>query len=151
MGRVMSRWFRRVDNRPGFNKALLAGFAGAVIATGIDAYRLVSNVSWLQQPDTNGIWELKIGLLISGIAWTLLAIIAAWRFAIGKGLVWGSALLLFFVVLPLVGDFFVARTPANIDWGVARSAVGAALIAGIYGAWAARGWQPTPDYGEVFE
>jgi len=140
-----------VDNRPGINKALMAGFAGALIAAGFDAYLIVSNVSWLQQPDTNGMWVLKIALLTSRIAWTLLAIVAAWRFAIGKGLVWGSALLLFFVVLPLVVDFFISRTALNIDWAVARSAVGAALIAGIYGAWAARGWRPKPDYGEVFE
>ena len=79
------------------------------------------------------------------------AIIAAWRFAIGKGVVWGSALLLFFVLLPLVVDFVIIRTTGNIGWFVARAAVGAALIPGIYGAWAARGWQPTPDYGEVFE
>ena len=147
----MSKWFRRVDNRPGINKALMAGFAGALIAAGIDAYREVAKVLPFQQYKPEGLLEVEIVVLISGVAWTLLALITAWRFSIGKGLVWGSALLLFFVLLPLVGDLFIARTTANIGWAVARSAVGAALVAGIYGAWAARGWRPKPDYGEVFE
>ena len=145
----MSRWFRRVDNRPGINKALMAGFAGALIAAGIDAYREVAKVLSFQQYKPEGLLEVEIVVLISGVAWTLLALITAWRFSIGKGVAWGSVLLLFFVVFPLVGDFFVAR--ANIGWGVARLAVGAALFAGIYGAWAARSWQPKPNYGEVFE
>ena len=145
----MSKCFRRVDNRPGINKALMAGFAGALIAAGIDAYREVAKVLPFQQYKPEGLLEVEIVVLISGVAWTLLALITAWRFSIGKGVAWGSVLLLFFVVFPLVGDFFVAR--ANIGWGVARLAVGAALIAGIYGAWAARSWQPKADYGEVFE
>jgi hypothetical protein len=147
----MANWFRRVDNRQGINKALLVGFVGALIAAGIDAYIEVAKVLRFDQYKAEGLLEVEIVVLISGLAWTLLALIAAWRFGIGKGLVWGSALLLFFVVFPLVGDFFIARTTANIGWTVARSVVGVALIAGIYGAWAARGWQPKPDYGEVFE
>jgi hypothetical protein len=148
---MMSRWFPTLDNRQGINKALMAGFAGALIAAGIDAYGVVAKVLRFQQYDTNGLREVWIAVLISGIVGTLLAILTAWRLAIGKGLVWGSALVLFFVVLPLVGDLFIARTAANIGWSIARVAVGAALIAGIYGAWAARGWQPKPNYGEVFE
>jgi hypothetical protein len=69
---------------------------------------------------------------------------------LGKGLVWGSVVLLLFL-LAVVGYFVFGRTAANIGWIVIRVPVGGALIAGIRRAWTARTIGPEADYAEVFE
>ena len=147
----MARWFPRADNKSGVNTALLVGFAGALIVVGIDAYGIVALLLRYQEYSAYGGQELAASHLLVKICLALIVVVAAWRFAIGKGLIWGSALLLL-VVAPIFGYFFIAKTSVNIAWILIRFPVAAALVVGIGGAWAARKKTTTPpDYAGVFE
>jgi len=146
----MSRWFPRADNEGGLNKALLIGSAAALIVVAMDVYGIIARVLRFQQFSANGIREPESALLIVGIGFALVALIAAWRFATGKGLVWGSVVLLL-VVMPLVGYLVRGPTSANIGWLIIRFPLAAALVVGVRGAWAARNATPRADYAEVFD
>jgi hypothetical protein len=146
----MPRWFPRADNSEGISKALLVGCMGAIVFAGMDAYVTVASISQLEQFNSDSRLGLEIAFLIVGISLTLIALVAAWRFAIGKGLVWGSVVLLL-LLLALVGYFLRTHTTANAGGMIARFAVAAALIVGLRGAWAARTIGPEADYAEVFE
>ena len=146
----MSNWFPRADNKHGVNKILLVGCVGALLVVGIDVYGIAMRALRYQQYNANGFRELNSALLIVAIGWALVALISAWRFAIGKGLVWGSVLFVY-IMLPLLGYFFLGRTSANIGWVIVRFPLGAALVVGIRGAWLTRSIEPETDYGEVFE
>jgi hypothetical protein len=75
-------------------------------------------------------------------------LIAAWRFKIGKGLVWGAVTLLFFVI-----ELITKLTSGlgHFGWIFFYAAVGAGLINGMRGAWARRSIPEETDYAEVFE
>lgn len=147
----MARWFPRADGKTGLNTALLIGFLGALIVAAMDSYGVVARVLRLDEYRANGVQEIGSVLLIVRICFVLVDLIAAWRFAGGKGLLWGSVVLLF-VVLPIFGYFFMGKTSANIAWILVRFPVAAALIVGIGGAWAARRMTRTPpNYAGVFE
>ena len=146
----MPRWFPRADNKAGVNKALFVGCVGALIVVGIDAYHIVERALHYQQYSDPRLRGLEPLLLIGPIAVALVPLTAAWRFAIGKGLAWGSVVLLL-VLVPLVIDLFMGMTSANIAWVIARFLGAAALIVGIRGAWTARSPVLRQDYAEVFE
>lgn len=146
----MSRWFPRSDNKPGVNKALAAGSAGALIVAGVSALSLVLVVSRTPHLGSFAGDFAMIGWLVGGFGRILIALIAAWRFAIGKGLVLGPVVLVLFL-LPLAGYFYMGTAMANIGWVVVRIPAAAALIAGIRGASLRQGVEPDADYAEVFE
>ena len=151
VGGEMPRWFPKVDNRPGVRIALVAGFLGALVFAGMEAYGILERVLRLQWYSAAGVpVEVETALLIAVIGRTLLALVAAWRFATGKGLVWGLVVLLL-TLAPVGAYLFMGKRSADVGWVIARLPVAAALAAGIAGAWAARNIQPKPDYTEVFE
>jgi hypothetical protein len=145
----MSKWFPRADG-PRVSKALAAGVVGALLVALVSALALAILISKYPSLDTYTGNPFILGWLFGGICRVLMALFAAWRFAIGKGLVWGSVVLLLFL-LPLFGYFYMGTASANLGWIFVRIPAGAAMIAGIYGAWAARTIEPAADYAEVFE
>lgn len=146
----MAKWFPRPDNRPGINKALLAGCVGAFVVAAVYAYDSAARALEFWKFSARLPFELETSLLVGWAGRTLMALVAAWRFAIGKGLVWGLVVLLV-SLLPVLGDFVFGTAAKNIGWVVIRITTGVALIIGVRAAWHARRWQPSPDYGEVFE
>ena len=145
----MRRGFPRADHKRGINKVLLAGFIGALVALGIDVWGLVKFVSAL----LFGIHFFAprgYAALFAYVLRTAIDGAAAWRFAIRRGLVWGSFTLLL-VLSPLAIQIWRGYNFANIDWTVARLLAATALIIGIRGAWRMRSFKPQPDYTEVFE
>lgn len=133
----MARWFPRADDKLGPNIALLIGCVGALIVAAMDSYGVVARVLRFGEYRAYGVQEVGSVILIVRICFVLVDLTAAWRFAVGKGLVWGSVVLLL-LVLPIFGYFFMGKTPANMFWVVVRFPVAAALIIGLWGAWAAR-------------
>lgn len=147
---MIPRWFPRADGKRGRNTALLIGFVGALLVAAINLWAVWRLAFGYRQFGITLSYAFQAGILTGDLGRTVLAIVSAWRFAIGKGLAWGSFVLLL-VLLPLGGDFLTAMTPWNIGWIVARFSIAAALIVGIRGAWLMRKSTRTPDYLEVFE
>ncbi len=145
----MSEWFVRADSRPGINLALAAGSVAALVYAGMNAYGIAVRAFGLQPFGAHYPTALRYLFFMGATFRVFLGLIAARRFAIGKGMVWGSVALLF-CVAPVVGYFFIAQA-APIGWVILRFPMGAALIAGIYGAWVARNAPSQTDYIEVFE
>ncbi|HZP79151.1 MAG TPA: hypothetical protein VFB45_23650 [Pseudolabrys sp.] len=144
----MSRWFPEVDDYEGVQKALKAGFVGALVFAGMNLLGIAFVLATRHQPG-RGVQPAADGAFIAGmVAELLIVLVAAWRFKVGKGLVWGSVVLLLFAA-EIVMKF--AQGMAGAAWILFYAAIGAALVNGIRGAWAARTIGPEADYADVFE
>lgn len=144
----MSKWFPDVDDPEGLSKARNAGVIGAIafatmICVGMGLLLFMGRMP-VSGDHPTGV-EFPLGGMIVEL---VLVAIAAWRFRIGKGLVWGS-FILFTFVLEIVGK--VASGTTNIGWFFFYAAVGAGLINGIRAAWATKNLPADRDYAEVFE
>jgi hypothetical protein len=146
----MPRLFPRPDGKRGVNMALLAGCIGALILAGIDVYGIAVRALQFQQYSEYSDRQLETVRMIVAIGLTLVPLIGAWRFAIGKGMAWGCGALLL-VLMPVLGDVLIGEAVENDGWIILRLALAAMLIAGIRGAWLARGIEPPTDYADVFE
>ena len=144
----MSKWFPEVDDHDGADAALKGGFIGALgfaamLVIGMAVLQFAGALPAPGQPIQN-----STGALV-GIAIELaLVLVAAWRFKIGKGLVWGPAILLLFA-LELVSKLLAGGF--GVAWILFYAAIGAGLINGVRGAWAKRRLPPDENYAEVFE
>jgi hypothetical protein len=76
----------------------------------------------------------------------LVVLIAAWRFKIGKGLIWGAVTLLFFAI-----EAFAKVASGHVGWILFYAVIAAGLINGMRGAWARRTTPAEADYADVFE
>ncbi len=143
----MSRWFPEVDDHEGVRKALNAGFYAALAFAAMNllgiAYLFFANrLPGLGQPQSFA------GAVIGMIVELGITAVAAWRFKIGKGLVWGAIIFLLFVVEIIVKIVSGTAGVASIFF---YAVIGAGLVNGIRGAWAARSLPPGADYAKVFE
>jgi hypothetical protein len=147
----MPRWFPRPEHKRGINWSLVAGFIGALIVAAAYLYDDLQRMLHPHVYFANVFGGRVIAFLWAGwIARALVALIAAWRFAVGKGLVWGLVVLVAFLV-PLLAYLAFGRADPSIALTVLRFVAGAALMIGIRGAWLTRSIEPEPDYGQVFQ
>jgi hypothetical protein len=144
----MSRWFPALDNHGGVRKALDIGIGGAVALALMNVFGIAYLLLTRGLPVSGTPADIARVLLIVGCAIRITVIlIAARRFKIGKGLLWGIFILLL-LASEVLWRVFLGKS--NVIWFVLYAAVAAALIVGIRGAWAARK-MPEQDYAEVFE
>ena len=143
----MSKWFPNVDDHNGADAALKGGFYGALAFAAMVVLGSALLIFSGRTPDLNrpvgGIAGPLIGMMIE----LALVLIGAWRFKIGKGLVWGPLILVLFVAE--IATKVIGGT-TNVGWMFFYAGVGAGLINGIRGAWAKK-HLPEDDYAEVFE
>src|SRR4051794_37330762 len=92
----MSRWFPEVDDYEGVQKALKAGTFGALAFALMNALGLAFILFTGRLPISGNQVGSTAGALIGVVLELSIALIAAWRFKAGKGLIWGSVILLLF-------------------------------------------------------
>jgi uncharacterized membrane protein YjfL (UPF0719 family) len=130
----MSKWFPDVDDQEGVNEALKLGYFGAIafavmIGLGMVFLLFAGHLPGEIDGDSKAAGIVGIGIEM------VVALIAAWRFKNGKGLVWGSVVLLMFVVEIALK---IGNGSTNVGWFIAYAAIAMALVNGIRGAWAQR-------------
>ena len=135
-------WGAEAATRSGMYGAL--GYAGVVIFGGVMMVLDLAGIqfSWLD----GGTQALLLAILGVELA---VAVLAAFRFSMGKGLIPGSITLVIFL-LNLVVSVVNGKIP-GIIWWVAYVAIIIALINGLRGAWAMRTMQHPGDMIETFE
>ena len=142
----MSRWFPEVDNQKGIQRALKSGVVGALVFTAMIVLGIIAAIFEGRSPGSQSALTIPevIGMMIE----LVVVLITAWRFKIGKGLIWGSVTLLVFLIEQIEK---VEAGAARIGWIFFYAAIAAGLINGLRGAWARRHLPITPDYAEVFD
>lgn len=144
----MSKWLPDVDDHDGADAALKGGFYGSL---GFAAM-LVLGIAILMSGGTLPVSGTEVdgttGALIGILAELVLVLITAWRFRAGKGLIWGSIILIIFA-MEIVGK--VTSGTTNVGWIIFYAAVGMGLVNGLRGAWAKRHLPPDGDCAEAFE
>lgn len=135
-------WGAENATRSGMYGAL--GYAGVVVFGGVMMVLDLAGIqfSWLD----GGTQALLLAILGVELA---VAVLAAFRFSMGKGLIPGSITLVIFL-LNLVVSVVNGKIP-GIIWWVAYVAIIIALINGLRGAWAMRTMQHPGDMIETFE
>jgi hypothetical protein len=133
----MSKWFPNVTEAEGLEAARKGGVFGAVAFAVMLGIGVVLLLATGRTPDLQQAGGNITGALIGIVIEAALVLFAAWRFKVGKGAFWGSAVLVLFVV-EIIGKIVGGST--NVGWFVAYAAIFMALLNGVRGAWARRNW-----------
>jgi hypothetical protein len=142
----MSKWFPHVDDREGIQEALKAGFFGTIAFAVMICIGIAFVIFAGELPNSGDQVSNSMAALVGMLVELMLVLVAAWRFKIGKGLVWGGLILLMFAA-EVIGKIIDGTT--NIGWLFAYAAIGCALINGLRGAWAQR--TMAREHSEAFE
>jgi len=142
--------FKEIEDYWGAERATRSGMYGAlgyavfVVFSGVMMVLDLGGIqfSWLPE-------NVQIFLLLFLGAQLGVAVLAAYRFSMGKGLIPGS-ITLGILVLNLAVSIFNGMIP-GIIWWVAFIAIIIGLVNGIHGAWAMRTMQHPGDVTEPFE
>ena len=148
----MSKWFPDVSTQEGIQSALKNGTYGALghaasLGIGFIFTVVTRHLPAANEPAMDGAG--LVGALV-GIGFEIvLALVAAWRFNNGKGLIWGSVTILVFL-LEMFGKFSAGTT--SVGWIFFWIGIGTGLLNGIRGAWANRSELNTAEnISEIFE
>lgn len=147
----MGIWFKDVEDYDGAEAALRGGMWGAL---GYAAWVVVTVGLTFATTDVNFLYELMTPLqkafffaLTGGRLG--IALLAAWRFRIGKGAITGGLTAL--VVVAVIGFEIANGLFHGIIWYVALLAIELALINGVRAALAIRQMQNPDKVVETFE
>lgn len=135
-------WGAEAACRSGMYGAL--GYAGYVVFSGV---MLVLNLAGI--PFSYIGTEAQILMLAILGAEVAVALLAAYRFSLGKGLIPGS-ITLAILVINLIVSVAQGMIP-GIIWWILFIAIIVGLVNGIHGAWAMRSMQHPGDVAEQFE
>jgi len=147
----MSIWFKHTETYDGARGATRSGFYaslafGALLIIGI-VVLATNNGALLGVAEADPMARMVgIGFICAELA---VALFAAYRFYLGKGLVAGSATLLMFVIE--IGMKIVAGPFLGIFWYIAYLAILLGLINGIRGAIALRQMGDFAEVGDTFQ
>lgn len=116
-------------------KALNAGVFSALVFAGMNVLGIVFVLAAKELPSTGEAVTDTVGSVIGIVLEAAFALVTAWRFKNGKGLLLGSLLVAVFA-----GEVFLkfVSGTTNGGWLFFYAAVLIGLLNGIRGAWAAR-------------
>lgn len=148
----MSTWFKDVETHEGALSATKGGMYaslafGAMVALGL-VLLLTGNGAMLGVPQDSDPAARYVGIAFV-LAELAVALVAAYRFRLGKGLIPGSATLLIFLLE--IGMKLLAAPFVGILWYVLYLAVFLGLANGIRGAWALRSMSDAGALGDTFQ
>jgi hypothetical protein len=140
----MFRWFPEVDDNEGIEKALKAGFIAELVFAATIALGITVVLVTGRYPGAQG--SSDPSFLVGMVVELAVVLVAAWRFKIGKGLVWGAVTLVLFAL-----EIIEKLASGHIGWMLFYAAIAAGLINGMRGAWARRTIPAGANYADVFE
>lgn len=135
-------WGAEAATRSGMYGAI--GYAALVVFSGLLMMLDLAGVPFSLFP--GDVQALLLAILGAQLG---IAVLAAYRFSLGKGLIPGS-ITLGVLVLNLVVSLIQGAIP-GIIWWVAYIAIIVGLVNGIHGAWAMRSMQHPGEAAEPFE
>ena len=135
-------WGAEAATRSGMYGAL--GYAGYVLFSGVMLVLDLAGIPFSYL--TTGAQTVMLAILGAEVG---VAVLAAYRFSLGKGLIPG-AITLAVLVLNLIVSVAQGMIP-GIIWWVLFIAIIIGLVNGIHGAWAMRSMQHPGEVTEAFE
>ena len=148
----MATWFKDVETYEGARGATKSGMYAslafaAMVALGL-ALLLSGNGAMMGVPQQSDPAARYAGITLV-LAELAVALVAAYRFRLGKGLIPGSATLLIFLIE--IGMKLLTGPFLGILWYVVYLAVFLGLANGIRGAWALRSMSDAGALGDTFQ
>lgn len=149
----MSAWLKDVETHEGALSATKGGMYaslafGAMVALGL-ALLLTGNVALIGLAPQDFDPVARYAAITFALAELAVALLAAYRFRLGKGLIPGSATLLIFLLE--IGMKLLTGPFLGILWYVIYLAVFLGLANGLRGAWALRSMSDAGALGDTFQ